>query len=250
MRDGFGRPQHVLVLGGTSEIALASVRAIPLPPGSRVVLAGRDEAALHAAAATLPPDVTTAVDTFDALDPQTVVNVVDRAFQRLDVDVVIPAFGVLGNQPGFEADPLSAADLLTVNLTTQVVALLAVAARMRQQGHGSLVVLSSVAAVRPRRANFVYGASKAALDAAARGLADSLHGTGVSVVVVRPGFVIGRMTAGMSPAPLSVTPDQVGRAVADAVRAGRAVTWVPPALAVLAAAMRVVPRLVWRRMPR
>jgi decaprenylphospho-beta-D-erythro-pentofuranosid-2-ulose 2-reductase len=112
------------------------------------------------------------------------------------------------------------------------------------------VVLSSVAAVRPRRANFVYGAAKAGLDAFARGLADSLHGSGVRVLLVRPGFVIGRMTQGMTPAPLSTTPAAVGRAVAAAL-AGRAdVVWVPSQLGVLAFALRLVPRPIWRRLRR
>ena len=250
MQDGLRRPQHVLLLGGTSEIGLAAVRAMQLPAGSRVVLAGRDEAALKAASATLPVGVDVTIEIFDARDPAAAVEVVDRAFRRADVDVAVPAFGMLGDQPGFESSPASAAELLTVNTTSQVVVLLAVAARMRQQGHGTLVVLSSVAAVRPRRANFVYGASKSALDAAASGLSDSLHGSGVRVLIVRPGFVVGRMTAGMRPAPLSTTPEVVGRAVADALRDGRSAVWVPSALRLLAIAMRLVPRSMWRRLRR
>ena len=91
---------------------------------------------------------------------------------------------------------------------------------MRDQGHGTIVVLSSIAAIRPRKANLVYGATKAALDAFGRGLADSLHGSGVRVLLIRPGFVIGRMTAGMVPAPLATTPAAVGQAVATALARG------------------------------
>lgn len=250
MPDAARRPTHVLLLGGTSEIGLASVQAMRLSEGSRLVLAGRDEQALRVTAATLPAHVTTVVERFDALDPASAVDVVERAFMHGDVDVVIPAFGALGSQPVFESDPLAAVDLLTVNVATQVAVLLAAASRLRRQGHGTLVVLSSVAAVRPRRANFVYGASKAALDAAANGLTDALHGTGVRVVIVRPGFVVGRMTAGMRPAPLATTPDVVGRAVAEAVDERRAVVWVPARLGLLARVMRLVPRPLWRRLRR
>ena len=111
-------------------------------------------------------------------------------------------------------------------------------------------MLSSVAAVRPRKANFVYGAAKAGLDAFARGLADALHGTGIRVLLVRPGFVLGRMTAGMPAAPLSSTPAQVGAAVAAALAAGRSEIWVPRALGPFAAVMRLLPRPVWRRLRR
>ena len=75
--------------------------------------------------------------------------------------------------------------------------------------------------MRVRRANYVYGSAKAGLDGFASGLADALHGTGVRLLLVRPGFVIGRMTEGMTPAPLSSTPQQVAAATARALAKGR-----------------------------
>jgi decaprenylphospho-beta-D-erythro-pentofuranosid-2-ulose 2-reductase len=131
-----------------------------------------------------------------------------------------------------------------------VTTLLACAARMRVQGHGTIVVLSSIAAIRPRRANLVYGASKAGLDAFARGLSDALHASGVRVLLVRPGFVIGRMTTGMRPAPLASTPAGVGQAVAAALRRGDRTVWVPRSLALLATGLRLIPRPLWRQLRR
>jgi short-subunit dehydrogenase len=106
--------------------------------------------------------------------------------------------------------------------------------------------------VRVRRANYVYGSAKAGLDGFASGLADALHGSGVHLTLVRPGFVIGRMTAdsGLSPAPLSSTPEQVAEATADALARGRDVVWVPGALRLLAAGLLLLPRWAWRRLPR
>jgi short-subunit dehydrogenase len=101
-----------------------------------------------------------------------------------------------------------------------------------------------------RRANYVYGSAKAGLDGFACGLADALYGTGVHLLLVRPGFVIGRMTEGMSPAPFSSTPDQVADATVAALRRQRAVVWVPGVLRPVFAVMRLLPRAVWRRMPR
>jgi decaprenylphospho-beta-D-erythro-pentofuranosid-2-ulose 2-reductase len=166
------------------------------------------------------------------------------------VDLVISAAGILVGQDVLDDDPLQAGLLVETNFTGHVTTLLGAAARLRAQGHGTIVVLSSVAAVRPRRANFVYGAAKAGLDAFARGLTDSLHGSGVRVLLVRPGFVIGRMTQGMTPAPLSSTPDAVGRAVAAALAGRSDVVWVPSQLGVLAVALRLVPRPIWRRLRR
>jgi short-subunit dehydrogenase len=96
----------------------------------------------------------------------------------------------------------------------------------------------------------VYGSAKAGLEAFTAGLTDSLHGSGVQVTIVRPGFVVGHMTEGMEPAPLSVDPDAVGRAVARAVTAGRGEVWVPRAMQGVAMAMRLTPRALWRRVPR
>jgi decaprenylphospho-beta-D-erythro-pentofuranosid-2-ulose 2-reductase len=115
------------------------------------------------------------------------------------------------------------------------------------------VVLSSVAAVRPRKFNSVYGATKAGLDAFARGYADSLHGTGVRMLLVRPGFVVGRMTEGMKAAPLATTPKAVGTAVASALSGrsrggGKSVIWVPAPLVGMATVMKLIPRPVWRKL--
>ena len=156
---------------------------------------------------------------------------VDGIFAEGHVDLVISAAGVLVPQDDVERDVRRAAAMIETNFTGHVSTLLAVAGRMRAQGRGTIVVLSSVAAVRPRKANPVYGAAKAGLDAFARGLADRLHGTGVRVLLVRPGFVTGRMTEGMPPAPLATTPQAVGRATAAALRRGRAAPVLGPARA-------------------
>jgi decaprenylphospho-beta-D-erythro-pentofuranosid-2-ulose 2-reductase len=246
--NGPGVAPRILLLGGTSEIGLAILAALATPAGTEVILAGRDEQRLAAAGKQLPYQVTTMA--YDAVQTGGHQAFADAVFAGGPLDMVISAAGVLISQLEVERDVQRAAEMIETNFTGHVTSLLAIAARMRAQGRGTIVVLSSVAAVRPRKANFVYGAAKAGLDAFARGLADSLHGTGVRVVLVRPGFVIGRMTAGMAPAPLSSTPEQVGAATAAALRGGRASVWIPAPLAGLAVALRAVPRPLWRRVSR
>jgi len=243
-----GAPQRVLLLGGRSELGLAILATLAAPPETEVLLAGRDRAALIAAAAALPYKVETYH--YDALETAGHQGFADRVFARGPVDLVISAAGVLTPQPELDTDPEQAAKLIGTNFTGHVTTLLACAARMRGQGHGTIVVLSSIAAIRPRRANLVYGASKAGLDAFARGLADALHASGVRVLLVRPGFVAGRMTAGMAPAPLASTPADVGRAVAAALWRGDRTVWVPRSLALLAIVLRLIPRPLWRRLRR
>jgi decaprenylphospho-beta-D-erythro-pentofuranosid-2-ulose 2-reductase len=243
-----GSSPRILLLGGTSELGLAILASLGLPAGAEVILAGRDEQRLAAAGKELGAQVRTMA--YDAMDTGGHQAFADAVFADGPLDLVISAAGVLTPQTDVERDVRRAAAMVETNFTGHVTSLLAIAARLRAQGRGTIVVLSSVAAVRPRKANFVYGAAKAGLDAFARGLTDSLHGTGVRVVLVRPGFVIGRMTEGMPRAPLSSTPAQVGAATAAALRGGKDTVWIPAPLAGLALVLRLVPRPLWRRVSR
>ncbi|MEV6792518.1 decaprenylphospho-beta-D-erythro-pentofuranosid-2-ulose 2-reductase [Streptomyces sp. NPDC051320] len=250
MKDAFGAPQSLLILGGTSEIALATARRLVVRRTRTVWLAGRRSAALDEAAAQLRklgPDVRT-VD-FDALDPSSHEEELGKVFAEGDIDMVLLAFGILGDQARDESAPLSAVKVAQTNYTGAVSAGLICAKALQGQGHGSLVVLSSVAGERARRANFIYGSSKAGLDAFAQGLGDALHGTGVHVMVVRPGFVRSRMTAGLEEAPLATTPEAVAAAIEIGLRRRSETVWVPGTLRVVMSAVRHAPRPLFRRLP-
>ncbi|MDT0327757.1 SDR family NAD(P)-dependent oxidoreductase [Nocardiopsis lambiniae] len=250
MRDSVGTVRTVLLLGGRSEIGLAIVERLVREGAREVVLAARGgvEASSSAPAAL---GATVHSLEFDATAPDTHTATVKEAVALVgDLDVVVDAFGVLGDQAGYEADPASAARAAAVNYTGHVSAGLAVAARLREQGHGALVVLSSVAGVRVRRFNFVYGSAKAGLDGFAQGLADSLHGSGARVLVVRPGYVPTRMSAHVDPAPFPATPGQVADAVSAGLRSGATTVWAPRVLQPLFAGMRLMPRPLWRRLGR
>lgn len=251
MRDAFGAVQSVLVLGGRSEIARVTVeRMVRDGHTHRVILAARRPGELSDEVAALQAAGATTVETvpFDALDPASHVATIDELFDgEDDIDVVLVAFGVLGDQEIFEADPVAAAEAASVNFSGAVSASLAAARGLRAQGHGSLVVLSSVAGERARRSNFVYGSSKAGLDAFAQGLGDSLVGTGVDVLIVRPGFVHTKMTDGLDPAPMSTTPEAVADAIIDGLAHHKRIVWVPAALRFVFSGMRHLPTPLWRR---
>jgi decaprenylphospho-beta-D-erythro-pentofuranosid-2-ulose 2-reductase len=249
VRDALGAVRAVLVLGGGSDIARATVEKLIDAGAESVVLAARRPEALVAAAeAFRVRGAAVEVVEFDADDVSRHTAFVGGQFDRLgDVDLVLVAFGVLGDE-GVSADHDAALRLLRTNFLGGASALLAVAARMRRQGHGAIVVLSSVAGERVRKSNFVYGASKAGLDGLAQGLGDSLAGSGVDVIVVRPGFVHTKMTAGMSAPPFSTQPEAVATAIVEALRRRTPIVWVPPALRVVMAVARHLPRGVFRRL--
>jgi decaprenylphospho-beta-D-erythro-pentofuranosid-2-ulose 2-reductase len=175
---------------------------------------------------------------------------VDDLFDRFgDFDVVLVAFGVLGDQAQAEEDVAAALEIARVNYLGTVSVGVPLAQKMREQGHGAIVVLSSVAGERARRSNFVYGSSKAGMDAFFQGLGDSLVGTGVKVMIVRPGFVHTKMTEGMDAAPLSTTSDAVADAIVGGLARGSETVWVPSALRYVMMVLRHVPRPIFRKLP-
>lgn len=243
----------VLILGGRSEIGVAVAERLVRHGNGKVILAARrsgdleaEEAAVRKAGAT---EVVRAE--FDAAELGTHEDLLrDLVSRHGPIGTAVISFGILGDQERAESDAAHAVDVVHIDYTAHVSVLTHLANLLREQGSGRIVVFSSVAGVRVRRANYVYGSAKAGLDGFANGLADALVGSGVGLSIIRPGFVIGRMTQGMSPAPWSSTPDQVADATVTAVRKGRRTVWVPGILRWVFAAMRFVPQPVWRRMPR
>jgi decaprenylphospho-beta-D-erythro-pentofuranosid-2-ulose 2-reductase len=252
MEDALGGVQSVLVLGGGSEIATATLRRLVAGRTRTVVLAARDPQALTATADELRALGATTVETigFDAADTSSHEAFVQQVFDRdADIDLVLIAFGVLGDQAEAERDGAAAAEVASVNYVGAVSVTMPIAARLRAQGHGTIVALSSVAGERVRQSNFVYGSSKAGMDGFFQGLGDSLAGSGVHVMIVRPGFVHTKMTAGLEPAPLATTPDAVAAAIVTGIARHSSVVWVPPALRYVMSVLRHVPRQVFRRLP-
>jgi len=250
--DALGSPQSVLVLGGGSDIGLATAHAFVARRARTVILAGRHPDDLGAAAAGLADAGADRVETvfFDADDTPSHEAFAAEVFTRFgDIDLVLVAFGVLGDQDEAEAHPDAATAVLTTNFVGAASVGLHIAQHLRRQGHGVMVVLSSVAGERARRSNFVYGSSKAGLDAFFTGLGDSLVGSGVRVVVVRPGFVRSKMTEGLPPAPLSTTPDKVAEVIVGAVASGAEQAWAPQPLRLVMSVLRHLPRPVFRRLP-
>jgi decaprenylphospho-beta-D-erythro-pentofuranosid-2-ulose 2-reductase len=242
--------RRVIVLGGTSEIGLATVRELQRRSPREVALVGRDGEALAGAASSLQaagcPQVATVQ--LDALDLGRHAAAVGEAFEHLGgADIVILAVGVLGERGGMPTDVAGAVEVLQVNAVGAGSLLIEAARRLQEGGGGQLVVLSSVAAERPRRGNAVYGASKAALDALAQALGDDLGERGVRVLVVRPGFVHTRMTEGLEPAPLSTTPEAVARVVVEGLDGKAHTVWAPRALRWLMLVVRMLPRSILRR---
>lgn len=244
--------RRVLLIGGTSEIGLSLLRRLAADGPVQPFLIGRRRAALEQALQSLPGAAPAGggLLVLDADDLGAHEAAVTEAFTRTGgFDLVVVAVGQLGAQEGLDAPPDRALEIMRVDFLGAGSLLMSALRRLRAQGQGTLILLSSAAVERPRADNAVYGAAKAGLDALAQGLADSLQNSDVRVLVVRPGFVKTRMTAGLRPPPFSTTPETVAGATMQAL-SGRAHTiWVPGVIRYVFMVLRHLPRPIYRRLP-
>jgi decaprenylphospho-beta-D-erythro-pentofuranosid-2-ulose 2-reductase len=161
MRDAFGRVQSLLLLGGASDLGAATAERLVRDGCRTVVLAGRRPEAMAPVATRLRSAGAERVEvvTWDATDVDAHEAAVAGAFAAAggDVDAVVLAAGVLGDQTELDADPAAAARLITANYAGPASTLLHVSRLLQVQGHGTIVVFSSVAGELVRKANFVYG---------------------------------------------------------------------------------------------
>ena len=251
MENAFGQPQTVVVLGGTSDIAEAIVAQLCAARTRNVVVAGRNREALERAAELAQGAGATATNVvvFDALDPTNATATIDACFAAIGapVDLVIVAVGLLGDQLADEENPAAAAAIATVNYTWPVAALAALKPKMVQQGTGRILVISSVAGIRVRRGSYLYSSAKAGLDRHCEGMADALLGTGVSLQILRPGFVHTKMTKGMDAAPFSVDAERVATDTVAGLASSARVIYSPGIMKWLFAILRHLPAPLWRK---
>jgi decaprenylphospho-beta-D-erythro-pentofuranosid-2-ulose 2-reductase len=240
----------LFLLGGTSDIALATAEKYAKQRALRIVLAARPSERLDAAVARLRETGSTVTTIpFDARKPETHDEVVEKAFAEGDIDITLVAFGTQGDNEQGWTNVEAAREVAEINYVAPITLGVRLAEKLRKQGHGHLVAISSPAGERARRSNFVYGSSKAGLDAFYTGLTYALSGSGVKVTVVRPNFVHTKLTAGLKPAPMAQTPDQVASVIADAVRHGKEQVWAPAQMRWVMSVLRHLPRVIFRRLP-
>lgn len=250
--DAVGNPQAILLLGGTSEIGLAICERYLQGAAARVVLAclpddpGRDDAVAQLKAAGAK--AVELVD-FDALDTGSHPGVVGAAFAGGDVDVAIVAFGMDADAEDLWQNQAKAVQVAEINYTAAVSVGVLLAEKMRAQGFGQIIAMSSVAGERVRRSNFVYGSTKAGLDGFYLGLSDALREYGVRVLVIRPGQVRTRFSAHVKEAPLTVDKDYVANLAVTASAKGKELVWAPGAFRYVMMVLRHVPRRIFSKLP-
>ncbi len=247
MLNAFHSPQSVALIGATSEIGQSILKALPQDNLENCFIVARDPKRGAKALAEILPDRTKLTKVgFHAEKTQSHQGIVDQLFADGDLDIAIIAIGVLGNNPDLNA-AANALEVMNVNYVASAHLMLLIAERMKLQGHGQIEIISSFAQTRPRVDNFVYGSSKAGLDFMARGLNDQLEGTGVSICILRPGFVRTRMTKFLPEAPFTVNSDAVGKLAVKLLKDGQPIGYAPSILKWLALIFTLLPKNVFRK---
>jgi decaprenylphospho-beta-D-erythro-pentofuranosid-2-ulose 2-reductase len=253
--DAVGNPQTILLLGGTSEIGLAICERYLRNAHARVVLAalpddpGRDDAVAQMRNAGAK---SVELIDFDAVDTESHPKVIEKAFTDggpRDIDVAIVAFGLLGDAEELWQNQRKAVQIAEINYTAAVSVGVLLGEKMRAQGFGQIIAMSSAAGERVRRSNFVYGSTKAGLDGFYLGLGEALREYGVRVLVIRPGQVRTRMSAHIKEPPLTVDKEYVAELAVTASAKGKELVWAPGAFRYVMMVLRHIPRPIFRKLP-
>lgn len=243
--------KRVLILGANSSISGACAR-IWAAQGACFFLVGRDGDKLQALAADLRVRGAGSVSTFmmNAEDTHRHEEMLNDALQFLGkIDVALIAHGTLPDQRACEADVGLALREFATN-GTSVIALLAVlATQLEQQRSGALAVITSVAGVRGRPSNYIYGSAKAAVSVFCEGLRARLFKAGVSLTDIRPGFVATPMTQGLPlPAALVAQPEQVARRIVAGIEREADVLYAPGYWRWIMLIIRLIPGTIFKRL--
>ncbi|MFD6893966.1 decaprenylphospho-beta-D-erythro-pentofuranosid-2-ulose 2-reductase [Rhodococcus sp. NPDC060086] len=252
MINAVGNPQTLLLLGGTSEIGLTIVEEYLRKAPARVILATLPGDPLRdASVAQVTAAGATKVDVvdFDALDTASHPKVIDEAWQGGDVDVAIVAFGLDGDSEELWQNQVKAVRVANVNYTASVSVGVLIGEKMKAQGFGRIIAMSSVAGERVKRANFMYGSSKAGLDGFYLGLGEALRPFGPRVTVVRPGQVRTKFSAHVDEAPLTVNKEDVAALAVAASDKGKEIVWAPGPFRFVMIVLRHIPRAIFRKLP-
>ena len=250
--DAVGNPQTILLLGGTSEIGLAICERYLQNAHARIVLAampddpGRDDAVAQMKAAGAR---SVELIDFDAIDTDSHPKMIDQAFAGRRCRRGHRRVRSARRRRGTVAEPAQSRADRRDQLHRSGFGGRAAGEKMRAQGFGQIIAMSTVAGERVRRSNFVYGSTKAGLDGFYLGLSEALREYGVRVLVIRPGQVRTRMSAHIKEAPLTVDKEYVANLAVTAAAKGKELVWAPAAFRYVMMVLRHIPRSIFRKLP-
>jgi len=241
--------QRIAIFGATSAIAEATAR-LWAAEGAALFLVARNDVALTQIAEDLRIRGASEVQTrvADLADDAQHQAIIEQIMAPGKLDIALIAHGTLSDQKACEADFELARRELTVNGLSVLSLCTHLANAMEPQGQGTLAVISSVAGDRGRQSNYVYGTAKAMVSTFLAGLRNRLHGHGVNVLTIKPGFVDTPMTAAFDKGPLWATPEQIAEGIVKGIQAGRNTLYLPWFWWGIMTIIRSIPEAIFKRL--
>jgi short-subunit dehydrogenase len=242
--------RKILICGATSAIARETARLFARD-GDRLFLVGRNAQTLEAVARDLAVRGAEKAEWFaaDLNDFGLHETIAGKAVDSLGgLDTVLVAHGTLSDQKACETDRRLAELEFRTNFLSVVSLLAPIADLFERQGGGCIAVISSVAGDRGRGSNYVYGAAKGALSLFLQGLRNRLHGKGVHVLTVKPGFVDTPMTAHLKKNALFARPEDIARGIYRAIAGKKDVVYLPGYWRIIMAVIKHIPESYFKRL--
>ena len=244
--------KRIVIIGATSAIAEHCVRLWAQEQPLDLTLVGRDTNRIERVAADLTarsPGSDIHVTQVDFLDVAAIQAAVDEIAKPHAIDIVLIAHGSLPEQDACQNDLKACREALEINGISPMLFAEAFAKHMAKADSGTLVLVGSVAGDRGRKSNYVYGAAKGLVTRYAQGLQHRFAGTGVKVVLVKPGPTDTPMTAHLKAQGAKLAPvEEIARNIVEGVKRGQPVVYAPPKWRLIMLIIQHLPNFIFHKL--
>jgi short-subunit dehydrogenase len=242
----------IVIVGATSAIAEHCARLWITNKSANLVLIGRDAARMEPIAADLrvrSPGTDICVMQADFQDPKAIQEMVASVAAEGPVDIALIAHGSLPDQGACQTDLEQDRDALAINAISPVLYAEAFAFHMEKAGSGVIGIIGSVAGDRGRKSNYVYGAAKGLVSRYAQGMQHRFAGSGVSVVLIKPGPTDTPMTAHMKAKGVKLASvESVAQNIVDGIARRQAVVYAPGQWRLIMLVIRLLPSFIFNKL--
>ena len=244
--------QRIVIIGATSAIAEHCARIWLAKQPADLTLVGRDTLRIDRVATDLTvrsPQSEIRVVQAEFLDPEAINTTVGNIVKPGPVDIVLIAHGVQPDQPECQNELQSCRDALEINGISPVLYAEAFAKEMEKANHGTIALIGSVAGDRGRKSNYVYGAAKGLVTRYAQGLQHRFAGSGVKVVLIKPGPTDTPMTALLKGKGVKLAPvEGVAKQIVEGVESGNPAIYAPGKWWLIMMIIRHLPAFVFNKL--
>lgn len=198
--------------------------------GYRLALTGRRQEDLDRLAGELrgsAPDIV--LETLDVTAYDSIAPAIDRCAQALGgLDIIVVNAGVAFTTPAGKVHFDLVRQTIDVNLTGAIATAEAAVELFRQQGHGQLVGISSIAGLRGFPRNGIYSATKAGFSRYLEAVRIETRRESIVVTDLAPGYIDTELNRSIANRPFLVTAEKGTRIMADLIEKQVSFSYVPP----------------------